>query len=203
MTPRRIKTTTFEFWIPVPPKYHLSEQVVPIVKLFGLAAAISSVVVSQWCHQIRVGCQFRRWQCMEIVSFLFRFELISRGNLDLIWIQTEQKNKCLSWKRKRQKKEIFSSTHLTLSITGPWLVALFKRDNHVCDGTLVSSHWVLTTTSCFQGQSKEKWVAVFGNIRISAGISSPWTQKRRIVSSKNVDLHSLQLFNLFQNRLEW
>ena len=63
----------------------------------------------------------------------------------------------------------------------PWLVALFKKENHVCDGTLVASHWVLTTASCFQGQTKEKWTAVFGNIRISSGIASPWSQKRRIV----------------------
>lgn len=61
----------------------------------------------------------------------------------------------------------------------PFHVALFKKDTHVCDGTLVSSHWVLTTVSCFQGQSKATWMAVFGSIRI--GVTSPWTQKRRIV----------------------
>lgn len=72
-----------------------------------------------------------------------------------------------------------------MSLPGDWPfhVALFKKDNHVCDGTLVASHWVLTTASCFQGQTKATWMAVFGNIRI--GTTSPWTQKRRIVSISN------------------
>lgn len=69
-----------------------------------------------------------------------------------------------------------------MSIPGDWPfhVALFKKDNHVCDGVVVASHWVLTTVSCFQGQTKATWMAVFGTIRI--GSTSPWTQKRRIVS---------------------
>lgn len=69
-----------------------------------------------------------------------------------------------------------------MSIPGDWPfhVALFKKDNHVCDGTLIASHWVLTTVSCFQGQTKATWMAVFGTIRI--GSTSPWSQKRRIVS---------------------
>lgn len=73
------------------------------------------------------------------------------------------------------------STLPKLSQNGDWPfhVALFKKDNHVCDGTLVASHWVLTTASCFQGQTKSTWMAVFGSIRI--GVTSPWTQKRRIV----------------------
>jgi hypothetical protein len=66
----------------------------------------------------------------------------------------------------------------------PFHVALFKKDTHVCDGTLVSSHWVLTTASCFQGQSKATWIAVFGNVRI--GVTTPWTQKRRIVSKNDL-----------------
>lgn len=33
----------------------------------------------------------------------------------------------------------------------PWHVALFKDNIHLCDGTLVSEDWVLTTASCFQG----------------------------------------------------
>lgn len=82
------------------------------------------------------------------------------------------------------KQSIVDKSGVTLSKMSqpgdwPFHVALFKKDNHVCDGTLVASHWVLTTASCFQGQTKATWIAVFGNIRI--GITSPWTQKRRIV----------------------
>nr|CAD7411060.1 unnamed protein product [Timema cristinae] len=33
----------------------------------------------------------------------------------------------------------------------PWHVALFKDSVHVCDGTLVSPEWLVTTASCFQG----------------------------------------------------
>lgn len=61
----------------------------------------------------------------------------------------------------------------------PFHVALFRKDTHVCDGTLISAHWVLTTISCFQGQSRATWIAVFGNVRI--GVTAPWTQRRRIV----------------------
>lgn len=61
----------------------------------------------------------------------------------------------------------------------PWHAALYRDDRHVCDGTLVSSDWVLTTESCFQGQPKATWIAVFGSIRLNA--AAPWTQRRRIV----------------------
>lgn len=33
----------------------------------------------------------------------------------------------------------------------PWHVALFKNGVHVCDGTLISERWIMTTASCFQG----------------------------------------------------
>lgn len=62
----------------------------------------------------------------------------------------------------------------------PWHVSLHRDATHVCDGTLVSENWVLTTESCFQGQSKATWVAVLGNIRLNA--MTPWSQRRRIVS---------------------
>ncbi|XP_055595404.1 uncharacterized protein LOC129746008 [Uranotaenia lowii] len=61
----------------------------------------------------------------------------------------------------------------------PWMVALFRADTHVCDGTLVSSDWVLTTESCFQGQAKATWIAIFGAVRLSS--NAPWTQRRRII----------------------
>lgn len=62
----------------------------------------------------------------------------------------------------------------------PWHVSLHRDETHVCDGTLVSENWVLTTESCFQGQSKAAWIAVLGNIRLNS--RTPWTQRRRIVS---------------------
>lgn len=61
----------------------------------------------------------------------------------------------------------------------PFHVSLFRKDTHACDGTLISAHWVLTTISCFQGQQRATWMAVFGNVRIN--VDTPWTQKRRIV----------------------
>ena len=33
----------------------------------------------------------------------------------------------------------------------PWHVALYKNGQHVCDGTLMSESWIVTTASCFQG----------------------------------------------------
>ena len=33
----------------------------------------------------------------------------------------------------------------------PWHVTLIKEGTHVCDGTLVHDHWVISTKSCFQG----------------------------------------------------
>ncbi|XP_055298074.1 uncharacterized protein LOC129566301 [Sitodiplosis mosellana] len=61
----------------------------------------------------------------------------------------------------------------------PWYVSLHRDETHVCDGTLVSENWVLTTESCFQGQSKATWIAVLGNIRLNA--NTPWSQRRRII----------------------
>ncbi|KAK9694292.1 SEA domain [Popillia japonica] len=61
----------------------------------------------------------------------------------------------------------------------PWHAALFKEDVHLCDGTLISPEWVITTTSCFQGQPKAEWTVRLGTVRLSA--TSPWQQERRVV----------------------
>lgn len=61
----------------------------------------------------------------------------------------------------------------------PWHVVLLRDDTHLCDGTLVSDTWVLTTESCFQGQPKATWLAIFGAVRLNS--NAPWTQRRRIV----------------------
>ncbi|XP_075157572.1 uncharacterized protein LOC142230832 [Haematobia irritans] len=61
----------------------------------------------------------------------------------------------------------------------PWLAALYREDIHVCDGTLISQDWVLTTESCFQGQPRATWMAVFGSVRLAS--KAPWTQRRRII----------------------
>lgn len=61
----------------------------------------------------------------------------------------------------------------------PWHVVLLRDDTHLCDGTLVSDTWVLTTESCFQGQPKATWLAILGAVRLNS--NAPWTQRRRIV----------------------
>ncbi|XP_050436583.1 atrial natriuretic peptide-converting enzyme [Adelges cooleyi] len=61
----------------------------------------------------------------------------------------------------------------------PWHAILFKSGTHVCDASLISTEWLLTSASCFQGQSKAEWVARLGAVRLNA--MSPWQQERHIV----------------------
>lgn len=81
----------------------------------------------------------------------------------------------------------------------PWHVSLHRDETHVCDGTLVSENWILTTESCFQGQSKATWIAMFGNIRLNA--NTPWSQRRRIVSEsptfRDHSYSSMDILNKF------
>ncbi|XP_068898618.1 atrial natriuretic peptide-converting enzyme isoform X2 [Tenebrio molitor] len=83
----------------------------------------------------------------------------------------------------------------------PWHVALFKEDVHICDGTLISSEWVVTTTSCFQGQPKAEWTARFGSVRLLS--TSPWEQERRIVGmvKSPVEGSTIAMVKLDQNIL--
>ncbi|OXA65058.1 uncharacterized protein LOC110843915 isoform X2 [Folsomia candida] len=61
----------------------------------------------------------------------------------------------------------------------PWHAALFKDGDHVCDATLVTSQWLITSDNCFSGQSKARWTVHFGRVRMST--VSPWQQERRVV----------------------
>jgi len=61
----------------------------------------------------------------------------------------------------------------------PWHAALFKDGVHVCDATLVTSQWLLTSDSCFSGAGKARWSVHFGRVRLSS--VSPWQQERRVV----------------------
>ncbi|XP_055390020.1 uncharacterized protein LOC129619000 [Condylostylus longicornis] len=61
----------------------------------------------------------------------------------------------------------------------PWFVSLYREETHVCDGTLISADWVLTTESCFQGQPRATWLAIFGSVRLKS--NPPWKQRRRII----------------------
>lgn len=79
----------------------------------------------------------------------------------------------------RSSKGVEGLPKMALHGDWPWHVALFKEDVHVCDGTLISSEWLVTTASCFQGQPKAEWTARFGTVRLSS--STPWEQERRIV----------------------
>ncbi|CAG7629725.1 unnamed protein product [Allacma fusca] len=61
----------------------------------------------------------------------------------------------------------------------PWHAALLKDGNHVCDATLVTSQWLLTSDQCFNGKSKARWTVHFGRVRMTT--TSPWQQERRVV----------------------
>ena len=41
-------------------------------------------------------------------------------------------------------------SHDHSKIYWPWHVILYKDQSHICDATLVSLNWILTTISCFQ-----------------------------------------------------
>jgi hypothetical protein len=61
----------------------------------------------------------------------------------------------------------------------PWSAALLRDNDHVCDATLVTSQWLLTSDQCFAGQSKAKWTVHFGRVRMTS--TSPWQQERRVI----------------------
>ncbi|ODN05262.1 Enteropeptidase, partial [Orchesella cincta] len=61
----------------------------------------------------------------------------------------------------------------------PWHAALLKDGQHVCDATLVTSQWLITSDQCFTGQQKARWTVHFGRVRMST--TSPWQQERRVV----------------------
>ncbi|CAH1713307.1 atrial natriuretic peptide-converting enzyme-like [Aphis gossypii] len=80
---------------------------------------------------------------------------------------------------RRQKHGIDGLNKMASHGDWPWHAILYKSGTHVCDGSLISSEWLLTSASCFQGQSKAEWVARLGAVRLNA--VSPWQQERHIV----------------------
>lgn len=93
-----------------------------------------------------------------------------------------------------------------LAATGdwPWFVTLYRDETHVCDGTLVSDTWVLTTESCFQGQPKATWIAALGNIRLNS--DTPWMQRRRIVGAFQIFIrkkYNILIFIFGSYFLDW
>lgn len=80
---------------------------------------------------------------------------------------------------RRQKYGIDGLNKMASHGDWPWHAVLYKSGTHVCDGSLISSEWLLTSASCFQGQSKAEWVARLGAVRLNA--VSPWQQERHIV----------------------
>ncbi|BES97690.1 SEA domain [Nesidiocoris tenuis] len=79
----------------------------------------------------------------------------------------------------RSKKGIEGLGKIALPGDWPWHIALFKSGTHICDGTLVAMNWVISTASCFQGQSKAEWIARAGSTRLAS--TSPWQQERHII----------------------
>lgn len=66
----------------------------------------------------------------------------------------------------------------------PWLVSLFKDGQFLCEGTLIDSQWILTSSSCFEEtpfRSSGQWRAVLGTVRLSSR-SPLFAQERDILS---------------------
>nr|CAG4641467.1 EOG090X019S [Eurycercus lamellatus] len=61
----------------------------------------------------------------------------------------------------------------------PWLAALIRDGAHACDATLVADQWLLTSSTCFDGQNRAHWVARFAAVRLTS--DAPWEQERRII----------------------
>nr|CAG4636784.1 EOG090X019S [Ceriodaphnia reticulata]SVE72775.1 EOG090X019S [Ceriodaphnia reticulata] len=73
----------------------------------------------------------------------------------------------------------------------PWLAALIRDGVHACDATLVADQWLLTASSCFDGQSRAHWVARFAAVRLTS--DAPWEQERRIIGMVKSPMKGNQL----------
>lgn len=60
----------------------------------------------------------------------------------------------------------------------PWHVALFKDGVHICDATLISKDWLLTTVFCFQGYVHIKYYIQIRTINI------PTSRKNNLIPSE-------------------
>nr|SVE74962.1 EOG090X019S [Daphnia dolichocephala] len=73
----------------------------------------------------------------------------------------------------------------------PWFAALIRDGVHACDATLVADQWLLTASSCFDGQSRAHWVARFAAVRLTS--DAPWEQERRIIGMVKSPMKGNQL----------
>nr|CAG4639795.1 EOG090X019S [Daphnia pulex]SVE84709.1 EOG090X019S [Daphnia pulex] len=73
----------------------------------------------------------------------------------------------------------------------PWFSALIRDGVHACDATLVADQWLLTASSCFDGQSRAHWVARFAAVRLTS--DAPWEQERRIIGMVKSPMKGNQL----------
>nr|CAG4646820.1 EOG090X019S [Megafenestra aurita]SVE92229.1 EOG090X019S [Megafenestra aurita] len=73
----------------------------------------------------------------------------------------------------------------------PWLAALIRDGVHACDATLVADQWLLTASSCFDGQNRAHWVARFAAVRLTS--DAPWEQERRIIGMVKSPMKGNQL----------
>ncbi|XP_034239987.1 atrial natriuretic peptide-converting enzyme [Thrips palmi] len=82
-----------------------------------------------------------------------------------------------------------SASRLAASGDWPWHAALFKDGAHVCDATLLSAQWLLTTSSCFQGSGDagdaSEWAVRVGAVRLSS--RSPWQQERAALVHRRLE----------------
>lgn len=70
----------------------------------------------------------------------------------------------------------------------PWHVMLLQDNKHVCDGTLISNKWVLTSSSCFRGPDNHNWAVRLGSVRkMSASPFDVYLRAIQIIHSPMVN----------------
>jgi hypothetical protein len=74
----------------------------------------------------------------------------------------------------------------------PWVAALFKDEQFVCDGTLIDEQWIVTSTACFEdsdvssfrhskSSSSTQWKVLLGSVRLTS--KSPlFSQEKDVVA---------------------
>ncbi|KAM3602180.1 uncharacterized protein V6R79_025783 [Siganus canaliculatus] len=70
----------------------------------------------------------------------------------------------------------------------PWQVSLQIYNQHICGGSIISPHWILSAAHCFQSFSQPRlWTVYSGGISLRAMLSSQGNPVEKIISHEGYD----------------